>query len=91
MLKIFDFTCPEHRGVYKSRSFLNVLWHPPELFQQRNISDAFNASSNGREAPQNFYTFIWDSLPVIVLLFLGFLHDSCGVKVQQSGQIKEGH
>lgn len=68
-----------------------MLWHPPELFQQRNISDAFNASSNGREAPQNFYTFIWDSLPVIVLLFLGFLHDSCGVKVQQSGQIKEGH
>lgn len=32
--------------------------------------------------------FLWDFLPVRLLLFLCFFHDSCGVKVQQSGQFK---
>lgn len=90
MLKTLDFTCLPHRGVYKSKNFQKVLWHPPELFQQRNISDAFNASSNGTEPPQNVCKLIWDTLPIRLLLFLGFFHVSCGVIVQQSGQIKEG-
>lgn len=35
--------------------------------------------------------FLWDFLPVGLLLFLCFFHDSCGVKVQQSGQFKGSH